>query len=139
MAGNNNGIVGNPETGDVTVHVRDREYTLKLSINASVQLEQRRKRPLGDIVKDFASMNTESMRDVLFVCLQRHHKDEIKRLEDAGVVLDDLGPQRFFAAFTEMMKQGTAEGATSANGSNPQTATTADTGESSTSPLVAQE
>lgn len=106
-------LVPNPETGDVIVPVnRDgvaKEYTLKLSMNASVQLQQRRKLPLGEIVKTFATMDTESMRDVLFVLLQRHHKDEIKTVADAGGVLEDMGSHRFFAAFAAVMKYGAAE------------------------------
>lgn len=134
-------VISNPETGDVIVPVRingeRREFTLKLSINASVQLQQRRKRPLGDIVKDFASMDVEAMRDVLFVLLQRHHGNEIKTQDQAGAVLEELGASRFFKAFTEVMKHGAAEGVAATNG-NPQTAATM-AGDGSTSTAAGQE
>jgi hypothetical protein len=137
-----NGIVSNPETGDVIVKInRDgqtREYTLKLSINASVQLQQRRKRPLGDIIKDFASMDVEAMRDVLFCLLQRHHKEEIKTQEAAGQILEDIGATRFFNAFTEVMRQGSVENAAT-NGNPLKAAPMLSDGDSSTSTAAGPE
>lgn len=106
-------LTKNPETGDVTVTIATKagtkDYVLKMSANAAVQLQQRRKMPLGDIVKGFSSMDIESMRDVLFVLLQRHHAAEIKTHEAAGLVLDDLKPTRFFQAFSAVMRESAAE------------------------------
>jgi hypothetical protein len=134
-------LVPNPETGDVIVPVNRsgvvKEYTLKLGMNASVQLQQRRKLPLGEIVKTFATMDTESMRDVLFVLLQRHHKDDVKTLTDAGEVLEDMGPHRFFAAFTAVMKHGAAEAPKDGAKENPQMPAPILTGDSSTSTVDA--
>jgi hypothetical protein len=128
-------IVRNSETGDVTVPVvtasGTREYTLKLSMNASVQLQKRRKQPLGEIVKDFTQMNAESMIEILFVLLQRHHALEIKTHEQAGDVLTDMGPRTFFAAFQSVMEHGAPEGA--ADTANPPKAAANPTGDGSTS------
>jgi hypothetical protein len=128
-------IVRNPETGDVTVPVvtagGTKEYTLKLSMNAAVQLQKRRKQPLGEIVKDFAKVDAETMIDILFVLLQRHHKDEIKTHEQAGDVLTDMGPHVFVAAFTSVMQHGAPEGA--ADTANPPQPAANPTGDGSTS------
>jgi hypothetical protein len=74
------------------------------------------------------------MSDVLFVLLQRHHKAEIKTVADAMEVLEDMGGNRFFAAFAAVLKHGAAEAAAA----NPQAAAPISTGDSSTSTVDAQ-
>jgi hypothetical protein len=126
-------IVPNPETGDVAVSVfrsgETREYTLKLGMSAAVKLQQRRKRALGEIVQGFGNMDIEDMRDVLFVLVQRHHKDEIKTFEQAEELLEDMTAPLFFAAFKALMEYGAAEGAEA----NPPAPAPIPTGDSSTS------
>jgi hypothetical protein len=129
-------IVSNPETGDVTVRVvtpdGTKDYRLKLSINASIQLQQRRKKAYGLIVNDFATHDTESMRDVLFVLLQVHHKDEFKTLDQAGDLLSQMGPNQFFLAFKELSKVGAPEAEDKPNPQRPAPSETS-TGDGSSS------
>lgn len=131
MAGVTDRIVPNSETGEVTVAVargaETREYVLKLGMNALVQLQQRRKMPMAEIVSSFSKMDVESIRDMLFVMTRRHHKEDIKTVDQAGELLEDMGLHTFFAVFTEVMKNGASE----STAANPPTAAIP-TGDSST-------
>lgn len=99
----------NPEKGEValTVHRDDgtRDYVLKLSINAAVALEKKRKKTFAEIVAEVERLDMEVIRDIAFVLLQKYHKDEIKTVEAAGDLMDDAGGmESFFEAFRELVK-----------------------------------
>ena len=130
-------ITPNPETGEVTVAVRrngeTKEYTLKLTMKAAIQLQQRRKKTLGEIVQACAAVDADYLCDVLFVLLQPHHKDEFKTVDQAGELLDDMRLLVFVAAFNKLMDAGGVEN----NPANPPTAAAIPTGDGSTSTAAA--
>lgn len=88
-------MVANPERGEVEITViRDGEtkpYVLKMTMNASVAMQKRLGKPVAEIIDDLQKLDVLAIRDLAFMLLQKHHKDEIKTVEQAGDLLDDAG------------------------------------------------
>ena len=76
----------NEYTGEVTVTVDDKEYSLRLDINKAVELEGMGHNLIGGLPSGFAAM-----RDVFFVCLKGQHG--IASKEDTGVFMQVLGDE----------------------------------------------
>lgn len=104
--------MANPERGEVALMITHevdgqpstKEYTLKLSMNAAVMLQNRRKKTIAEIVADIEKLDFASIRDIAFVLLQKYHAKEIDTVEKAGDVIDDAGGlAQFFAAFRQLM------------------------------------
>lgn len=130
-------MVANPERGEVDLEVHTAEgtkhYTLKLSINAAVALQAKRKKTMGEIVQELSTMDFNTIRSLAFVVLQKHHKDEITTEEKAGDVIDDAGGVvPFMAAMRQLLEMGQK----AANDANPPTAQETTGGASISTPAV---
>ena len=130
----------NPERGEVDLPVKradgevERNYVLKLSINAAVTLQKKLRKPMAEIVSSLDKMDFETIREIAFMLLQKYHKEDITTPEQAGDVVDDAGGIHPFARAFEalVMKQQDGQG-----NANPQTAQgTSITGESSSMPVA---
>lgn len=122
--------MANYERGEIEVVVNDKPYTLKLSMNASVALQQRTKRKIGELLADATALDFEAIRDLVFMLLQKHHGKEIDTLSKAGEFIDDAGGVHVF--FDTLGKLGAANAP-----EDPQKAQETPTGESSTATPVA--
>ncbi len=122
--------MANPERGEVALVITrscngldaQKEYTLKLSMNAVVNLQARRKKPMSEIVAEVELLDFASIRDIAFVLLQKYHAAEFDTLEKVGDLMDDAGGiAKFFEAFQLLMElnAGTTRGDGAAH---PQTA-----------------
>ena len=133
--------VANPEQGEVDFPVKTangevlRNYILKLSIKAGRALQKKLKKPMGEIIVSLDKMDLDTVQEIAFMLLQKHHSDEVKTPDDAGEVLDDCGGVTKFAlAFKELM---TGQKAEAGEGSgNPPTAQTSITGNSTSTPVA---
>jgi hypothetical protein len=101
--------MANPEKGEVelvipaTEEKPERRYTLKLSMNAAVTVERRLKKSLGQLVKDAANLEFDSIRCLTWLLLQKRHAKEFKTEDQAGDLIDEAGgPGPFFAAISEL-------------------------------------
>lgn len=131
----------NPHRGEVDFPVRkpdgeiERNYILQLSLNAGSVLQKKFKgKPMGEIVAGLDKMDFETIREIAFMLLQKHHSDDIKTAEQAGDVVDDCGGVvKFAQAFQALLglKAGVGQGA-----ANPQTAQTSTTGDSTSMPVA---
>lgn len=127
----------NPERGEVALPVtRDGEttdYVLKLSLNAAVAMQKKLGRPLAEIVNELQKMDASVIREMAFMFLQKHHKDEIKTVDQAGDLVDDAGGiGKFLGAFRQLIEANNPETTGGATG-NPPTAQTSGTSDASTS------
>lgn len=118
----------NRERGEASFFVeRDgvqKEYILKMSINAAAALQQQRGKYLPEIMAGIETLDFLAMRDIAWLFLQKHHADEIDTVEKAGDLIDEAGGiDAFFTAFNQLMQdnQPPADGAAA----NPRRAQTA--------------
>ena len=121
--------MANIERGEVEVVVNDRPYSLKLSTNAAVALENRLKKKIGAILADAEGLDFTAIRDIVWLLLQKHHAEEFKTPAQAGDFVDDAGGVKVF--FETLQKLGQANAPDGA-GANPQIAPTPGTGSAST-------
>lgn len=132
-------MVANPERGEVSLRVmrgdEEKDYILKLSINAAVAMQKELKKPLTEVVQDLEKLDVEVIRRMAFMFLQKYHKDEIKTVDQAGDLIDDAGGiGKFLGAFQQLVKANNPEGG--AEGNPPKAQAKRTTG-GSTSPLAA--
>src|SRR5687768_13606864 len=122
--------MANPERGEVTLIVKrgpkgdeqEHEYTLKLGMNASVSLQNKRKKTLSQIVAEVETLDMASVRDIAHMLLQKYHAEEFNTVEKAGDLIDDAGGLLpFFSAFKQLMELNQAPAGAEGNG-NPPTA-----------------
>ncbi len=100
----------NPERGEVDFPVKsadgavEKNYVLKLSINAAVTLQKKLKKPMAEIVQGLDKMDFETIREIAFMLLQKHHAEDVKTPDAAGDVVDDGGGvQKFALAFQSLI------------------------------------
>lgn len=127
-------MVANPERGEVPLVVKrgdeEREYVLKLTMTAAAALQKRLGKTLGEALEDLAKMDVVTIMNLAFMLLQKHHKDEIKTVDQAGELIDDSGRMSaFIVAFNKVMEINTTEGT-----GNPLTAQTAGGAPSTSAP-----
>ena len=102
--------MANSERGEVAITIPDdagvdREYTLKLSTNAVVDIQDRLGKTLQDILAAVADMDFSAIRALVYVLVQKHHKAEIDTFEAAGDLIDRAGGvQPFFAALQKLVE-----------------------------------
>ena len=98
--------MANVERGEVGITVtrkgEERDYTLKMSMNAAVTLEQKLKRKMGQLLTEASELDFTVVREMVFMLLQKHHSDEIKTVAHAGDFIDDSGG---IAVFFESLNQ----------------------------------
>lgn len=83
--------MANPERGEAELIVNGKPYTLKLSMNAAAQLQDRHKKTVGVVVQEAMSLDFKAIRALVWVFLQKCHADEFKREEQAGDFIDEAG------------------------------------------------
>lgn len=128
----------NPHRGEVDFPVRnaggdiERNYILKLSLNAGAALQKKFKgKPMGEIVAGLDKMDFDTIKELAFMLLQKHHADEVTTPDKAGDVVDDGGGiVKFAEAFKALLG---VKDASEGNG-NPQTAQTSTSGSSTSTP-----
>jgi hypothetical protein len=84
--------MANPQKGDVEFTVAKKVYTLKFSINAMVELEDKLGGSIVDIantMSDPAKMGVKMMRTVFWAGLRDHH--EAMTETDAGRIMEEIG------------------------------------------------
>jgi len=132
--------IGNPEQGEVDLHVKDKDgnitktYVLKVSMKAGRALQQKHKKPFGQIVASLDQLDLDSMQELAFAVLQKHHSDQVKTPDDAGEVIDEAGGIIPFAtAFKALMGLKDEDGKGT---ENPPTAQSSTTGASTSTPVA---
>lgn len=97
--------MANIERGEVEVIVNDKPYTLKVTMNASVAMQTRTKKTMGELLGAAAALDFEAIRDVVFMLLQKHHAAEFKTLSSVGDFIDDAGGvATFFSTLEQLAK-----------------------------------
>lgn len=99
----------------VTVNNEDsrfhgKTFTLQMSMNAAVKVEQTTKKRIGQLYQEAAALGFESIRIVVWALLQKHHAQEFKAVESAGELIDDVGGIGiFFQALMRLSDEQNAE------------------------------
>jgi hypothetical protein len=120
--------MANIERGEVELVVGDKSYTLKLSMNAAVQLEARQKRKIGEILNDAENLDFTAIRDIVWVLLQKYHSGDFHTPEKVGNFMDEAGGAKvFFETLAKLAEANKPEGTR-----NPPVAPTTGTGGNST-------
>src|SRR5262245_54721465 len=90
----------NPVKGEVTFESGGKSYTFKLGVNAQVMLEQRVKMPLSKFLKEdkLEDLGISDLRLIFWAGLHRQHQ---LSEEEAGDIIDDIGPERVAEIFLE--------------------------------------
>jgi hypothetical protein len=128
-------MVANAERGEVQIsvvrtdkegHTSERPYILKMSMNAAAVVQSRTKKTIGQLLSDAITLDFVALRDIVWLLLQKHHKDEFKTAEAAGDFIDEAGGVEVFFTKLQELGQINMEAITQhVNGSgdgNPQTA-----------------
>lgn len=97
--------MANIERGEIEIIVNDKPYTLKVTMNASVAVQARTKKTMGELINAATALDFEAIRDVVFMLLQKHHAGEFKTLSSVGDFIDDAGGvAAFFNALEQLAK-----------------------------------
>lgn len=116
--------MANSERGEIEIIVNDKPYTLKVTMNASIAIQTRTKKTMGELINAATALDFEAIRDVVFMLLQKHHAAEFKTLTSVGDFIDDAGGvAAFFNALEQLAK------ANEVPGENPPIAQETSTGE----------
>jgi len=115
--------MANIERGEIEIVVNDKPYTLKVTMNASIAVQTRTKKTIGDLINAATAMDFEAIRDVVFMLLQKHHAAEFKTLSSVGDFIDDAGGVAVFFASLERLAK-----ANEVPGENPPSAQETSTG-----------
>lgn len=126
--------MANPERGEVALKVKDKTFTLKLSMNAAVSLQKKTGKKIGQLLNECSSLDFETIRTLVLMLLQKYHADEFKTEEQAGDLIDDAGGIAVFSdALTNLMDVNKPDPASTGDGKErPLLAQTTGTGEVST-------
>lgn len=96
--------MANKERGEVRLAAGDDTYTLKLTINACCELEERSGKYFDDVVAAANAGSLIYVRWLLWATLQEHHAKTVKTPADAGRVIDRMGGLPAVSAkLTELM------------------------------------
>jgi hypothetical protein len=112
--------MANIERGEIEVVVNDKPYTLKMTMNASVAVQMRTKKTLGQLMAAAEGLDVEAIRDIVFVLLQKHHGAEFKTVSSVGDFIDDAGGLKtFFTTLQQLAKANEPEDPQNAQAPNP--------------------
>lgn len=95
--------MANSERGEIEIIVNDKPYTLKVTMNASIAIQARTKKTMGEIINAATALDFEAIRDVVFMLLQKHHAEEFKTLTSVGNFIDDAGGVSVFFTTLERL------------------------------------
>lgn len=100
-------VKANPERGEVPlVVIRDGaevEYVLVLSMAAARIQQKNLNKTIGMLIDGFGNSDAEAICELVFVLLQRHHRDEIKTVDQAAELIDEAGFKRTGEALSEVI------------------------------------
>jgi hypothetical protein len=83
--------MANPERGEVAIIVNDKPYTLRLTTNAIAETEARTKKKFSELLADIDLISFTAIRDLCWLLLRKHHKEQFKTLDAVGDWIDDAG------------------------------------------------
>jgi hypothetical protein len=83
--------MANEQRGEVDLVVGDEVYTLALTMQAIGEMEARTRRPYGAIVRALTGADVQLLREAVWAALKRHHAPAVRRVEDAGALIDGAG------------------------------------------------
>lgn len=128
-------MVANPERGEVELAVNGDVYVLKLSMNAAVILQKKTGKTIGQLLRECGELDFDSIRNVTWMLLQKHHADKFKLPDSVGDLIDEAGGvQQIADALIKVQRVNAAEGPTVVGrDGRPPTAQTGPTGDGSTS------
>lgn len=96
--------MANKLRGEIEIEAGGKTYTLRMSINAIAEIEQRLNLGINEIaaaLSDMPRLRIGTLRAIVWGCLREHHKD--LAIEDAGEIIGEMGVQltleRINAAF----------------------------------------
>lgn len=100
-------MFGNSERQEVVLEAGQDAYRLKFTIDTSIELETRLKKPTGQILQEMGTFSVTTLRDVLHGCLQEYHGKEFP-LSDGGrkkvqAVMKKVTTKKLVAALTEII------------------------------------
>jgi hypothetical protein len=105
-------MAANPERGEVDLVAGGRTYTLKLSMNAAVTLEQKYNKTAGQIMAEASQLNFQAIRAVMWLLLQKYHSSDFPTEEAVGTLVDELGSvSKFWLALEQLAKVNNDTGA----------------------------
>lgn len=94
--------MANPHRGEVELHAGDQTYTLRMSINAIVEIEDHFDLGINQVaakLSDVAGMRLGTLRSVIRLALKEHHPDLTE--EAVGEIIQAAG----FAATGEAIQK----------------------------------
>lgn len=118
--------MANPERGEVSLTVNGEDYTLKLSMNVAATLQGRHKKTIGVLLGECGDLDFVALRAVIWMLLQKYHKDKFPTEEKVGDFIDEAGGLPvFLSAINQVVAinqpEATADGKGSANPPMPGT------------------
>lgn len=81
----------NSERGEFSLRVGTRTYTLKLSVNAAVAIQEETGKTIADLYRDATKIDFKAIRTVIWILLQKHHAADFTDHEKVGDLIDDAG------------------------------------------------
>ena len=129
--------MANPERGEARLDVDGTGYVLKLTIGSAIELQNRKKKPLGSLFDSVTQLDMDAIAGLLWACLQTHHPRQFK--DEAAVValMDRAGGFQalniFVDALTNVVNVNKPSGNGASGETDPQPAQPGGTVESSTS------
>lgn len=123
------------EQGEVDITIAGEVYTLKLSMKAACQIQQRMKKTVGELMLAAERLDYEAISSLMWAVLQHHHGDRFKTIDTVYGLLDKGGgPKPFFEFARKLQEAEAMDGeAKAAADANPPSAQADGTGDSSRS------
>lgn len=83
--------MANRERGEMRLATPTQTYTLRLTTNACVDLEDRSGKLVDEVIRGAYRGSVRDLRWLLWASLQDGHADTVKEPTDVGVIIDDAG------------------------------------------------
>lgn len=83
--------MANRERGEFRLVARDRSYTLRLTVEACCELEDRTDRTLSQVIDEVNAGRATAIRTLLWASLQAYHSEQCQTWSAAGTLIDELG------------------------------------------------
>lgn len=131
--------MANKERGEMRLVAGDQTYTLKLTVNAQCDLEDRSGKVLGELIDQINKGSSTALRWVIWGSMQEYHADVVKHPKDAGRIMQEAGGvggiQEQMAKFMALNMED-AQKDEGKDSKNPREAQDVPIGEDSTSPVA---
>lgn len=129
--------MANPERGEVRLEVEGTTYTLKITMGAAIELQQKKSKSMGQLFADVADMDVDAIVGLVWASLQAHHPRQFKTEQNVIALMDSSGSfpnvlTPFVTALVELIDLNKAT-TKAGESTNPLPAQTGGTVENSTS------